>query len=369
METSLPVVAARVAPPGYTIRPGDAVTSVGCNNGDAPTVQRSKIISWTDSLGRRTSRWPASRSSAAAAADFLGGRHGHRRLQCGRSPRQEGLFAALGSIQSALADQNLAVPLPPPSGRVGPAGAARPPRRSADAGGPAVDPFRPESLDGPARASMQTLVRAAARSHGRAAIRPPRRLALEEIHRRVKEGAEVVCIVRDRNDPQSLSQVFTLDRASPGFGAPTGSRPPDPPPGPSSPMVRVDRTPATVAGTIETSLEIPRPRTPLLEWDINAGWRHCQPRRGRKELPTLWRAATHAAFQSQTDSLLGRPSAGVAQQTSRFPDRPTLPMIPWPGLARRELLVSSSRDFPIPWAVPARPTSFGLRFFKEHRGR
>ena len=40
-----PVMVARVAPPGYAIRAGDAVTSVGCNNGDDPTVQHSRVNS------------------------------------------------------------------------------------------------------------------------------------------------------------------------------------------------------------------------------------------------------------------------------------------------------------------------------------
>ena len=80
-----PVMVARVAPPGYAIRDGDAVASVGCNNGEDPTVQHSRINSLdrfqdpgrtaqrrsppADPTRRGTWKWPGSRLSAAAAAD------------------------------------------------------------------------------------------------------------------------------------------------------------------------------------------------------------------------------------------------------------------------------------------------------------
>ena len=80
-----PVMVARVAPPGYAVRAGDAVTSVGCNNGDDPTVQHSRVNSldrFLDPVGasrrqsrgqgltrRGTCKWPGNRLSAAAGAD------------------------------------------------------------------------------------------------------------------------------------------------------------------------------------------------------------------------------------------------------------------------------------------------------------
>jgi thiol-disulfide isomerase/thioredoxin len=38
-----PVAVARIAPPGYRVYPGQAVVSVGCNQGDNPSARRSKI--------------------------------------------------------------------------------------------------------------------------------------------------------------------------------------------------------------------------------------------------------------------------------------------------------------------------------------
>ena len=40
---------------------------------------------------------------------------------------------------------------------------------------------------------------------------------LEELNRRIGDGAEVICIVRPRNNPQAKSEVLMLDRASAGL--------------------------------------------------------------------------------------------------------------------------------------------------------
>ena len=76
---------------------------------------------------------------------------------------------------------------------------------------------------------------------------------LDEIRRKLREGAEVVCIVRDRNDPKSQSEVFTLDRASPIF---------------VNQLARASQAPSVPH---ETALEVPKRRTPIVEWDAAAG--------------------------------------------------------------------------------------------------
>ena len=63
---------------------------------------------------------------------------------------------------------------------------------------------------------------------------------MEEIRRRKKEGAEVVIIIRPRNDPDAKSEVFMLENASPEFLQKIAPR--------------------------ETSLAMPKPRKKLLEW-------------------------------------------------------------------------------------------------------
>jgi len=52
---------------------------------------------------------------------------------------------------------------------------------------------------------------------------PPRPLsgeeqaALEEIRRHASEGAEVICIIRSRSNPQAQSEIFVLDKVSPAL--------------------------------------------------------------------------------------------------------------------------------------------------------
>jgi hypothetical protein len=48
-------------------------------------------------------------------------------------------------------------------------------------------------------------------------LRGEEQAALEEIRRRASEGAEVICIIRSRSDPQAQSEIFVLDKVSPAF--------------------------------------------------------------------------------------------------------------------------------------------------------
>ena len=86
---------------------------------------------------------------------------------------------------------------------------------------------------------------------------------MDEIRRRAGEGSEVVCIIRDRNNPQAKSEVITLDRASPAF------------------VNQLSRAGQPRNAPHETSLEVPKRPTPILEWDIETGWRHREPCRNK----------------------------------------------------------------------------------------
>ena len=50
-----------------------------------------------------------------------------------------------------------------------------------------------------------------------AALPPHEQAALDEIHRRMKEGSDVTIVVHPRNDPDAKSEVFMLDHASREF--------------------------------------------------------------------------------------------------------------------------------------------------------
>ena len=130
------VTVARVAPPGYGVRAGDAVTSVGCNHGDEPSVQHSQVISVG---GPR----PARRRAVALVLNLLevaaqpvegrsgGGLFSSEGMVIGvcnaaEPTGHEGLYATLESIRAALDQKQLASlykqPIAPPSLGCGPMG-------------------------------------------------------------------------------------------------------------------------------------------------------------------------------------------------------------------------------------------------------
>ena len=84
-----------------------------------------------------------------------------------------------------------------------------------------------------------------------AALAPHEQAALDEIHRRVKEGAYVTIVVHPRNDPDAKSEVFMLDHASREFV--------------SQLSVEARRRDEP----FPTSLELPKPRKILLEWSAD----------------------------------------------------------------------------------------------------
>lgn len=80
---------------------------------------------------------------------------------------------------------------------------------------------------------------------------------MEEIHRKLKEGSEVVVIVRPRGNPDAKSEVFMLDHASAEFLRQLNAMAADPHQ-PAKPLL--------------TSLkELPKPRRIILEWSAPNG--------------------------------------------------------------------------------------------------
>ena len=77
---------------------------------------------------------------------------------------------------------------------------------------------------------------------------------MDEIQRRRKEGAEVVCIINSR-DRQGKSEVIMLDHVSPAFFAPGGPE---------------------CAATHLPGSSRPAAATPIVEWDAASGYLHHQ---------------------------------------------------------------------------------------------
>ena len=133
---------------------------------------------------------------------------------------KEGLFAALGSIYAELDRASLSFIYKTP------ASPETPPAMLAQA--PAAAP--PEAVAGMPQ-------------HEQA--------AMEEIRRKLKDGAEVVCVIRSRNNPGTKSEVIMLDRASPEF------------------LKQLAAESQAQNGPHLTSLEVPKPhpaKKVLLEW-------------------------------------------------------------------------------------------------------
>lgn len=257
IRTPGPVAMARVAPPGYSVDRGAPVVSVGCNNGEAPSARHSQVTFLNKFQGPPNIQ-VAGEPVEGRSGGGLFSREGYVIGVCNAADPsdKEGLFAALGSIYAELDRQNLSIVYSSPSGT--PAG-------SPDAGAPSALarntlPAIPKPT--PGTVDLAALGSASAPMTGASTGLPPHeRAALEEIGRRIKEGAEVVCIIRSREAPAAKSEVIMLDHASPEFVR----------------LLSVDARPQN--RPYPTSLELRSPRKKLLEWSAaddkaaDGGWR------------------------------------------------------------------------------------------------
>ena len=216
------VVTARVAPPGYPLARHDRVVNVGCNNGEPPTARHSRITA--------IDRYDGAPNLEVAGMPVLGRSGGGLFSEAGLligvcfaadEEENKGLYSAVGAIREELDKAGLsfvyrggtgspvgegslaaleppAVPrrMPPP-GNVAQA-AIVPATASADNAFPAD---RTERQATPARGQLSSEEQA----------------ALEEIRRRRREGAEVVCVIRSRSNPRAPSEIIVLDHVSSGF--------------------------------------------------------------------------------------------------------------------------------------------------------
>jgi hypothetical protein len=196
------------------------VVSVGCNNGDRPTAVRSRITDIDRVVGPPNFK---------VAGQPVEGRSGGGLFTddglvigvCNAAYRgdNEGLFSALASIHAMLDKHQLSFIYTEGqpteiADRPGPVPAS-PPR------GPAATdpPTMPRQMPAPPSAPPVDLaVRPAVALTETAARGTPAELAaVDEIRRRLQEGAEVVCVIRSRKDPNARAEVIHLDRVSPEF--------------------------------------------------------------------------------------------------------------------------------------------------------
>ncbi|MBC7352552.1 MAG: trypsin-like peptidase domain-containing protein, partial [Thermogutta sp.] len=105
-----PVVVARVAPPGYPLAVGDAIYSVGCGEGQAPTVWKGRVTAIDKYLGPaniEASRAPVVGRSGGGLFSSEGFLIGV--CNAADPPLDEGIYLALREIHRSLDRLNLAM--------------------------------------------------------------------------------------------------------------------------------------------------------------------------------------------------------------------------------------------------------------------
>lgn len=225
VRVSGPVRVARVAPPGYQVNKGDAVTNVGCNNGDDPTVRHSHVTA-LDKFGGAPNVEVAGLPVQGRSGGGLFSRDGYVIGVCNAADPadNEGLYAALGSIHAQLNGARLPEIYQPSPSTLASAAPASPslPRQMPQpgnlvqlTGAPAQPPMNLPAPPLVPTAGNQPM--AAAAPTAPAGLSVEEQAALEEIRRRSGEGAEVICVIRSRTNPDARSEIVVVDKASPAF--------------------------------------------------------------------------------------------------------------------------------------------------------
>jgi len=290
-----PVRAARLAPRGHQVAKGTKVLSVGCNNGSPPTARPSHVTAIDKFLGP---------SNIVASGLPVQGRSGGGLFSadglligvCNAAvpTDNEGLYAALATIHGELDQTELsfvsrpAADKPPDQVMLASAEPPTMPKRMPPPSDllrltegprePAVPTALETSGSDGARLPRETRGEPARTSESGpgpqpAALRPDEKAALEEIQRKSGEGAELICIIRSRTNPQARSEIIVLDRVSPAFlqhlttGQGQGSSPREPNAAGQSPPSDLPPT----AGADQRRLE-PQGAPPAQQTSATDGW-------------------------------------------------------------------------------------------------
>ena len=216
IRTPGPVTVVRAAPPGYRVVKGDRVINVGCNNGEPPTARYSRVTSLDKYLG------PPNLQVAGVPLQGRsgGGLFSQEGLLIGvcnaaDPPENEGLYTALAAVHAQLDQVDLLY-------------VCRSGGESSAAEAPLValnPPAMPKRMPPPsdlAQATKAPYTPTDVPSDRQPMDRSQRisgqeQATLEEIRRRKSEGAEVVCVIRSRSNPQAPSEIIVLDNVSPAF--------------------------------------------------------------------------------------------------------------------------------------------------------
>jgi hypothetical protein len=251
-----PIFAARLAPVGYSVREGDAVASVGCDHGADPTVRKDHQIKRITQTNLWVNDAPVSGRSGgglfSAEGYIVGIAKGHD------ESGQEGCFPNLSQICAQLDLAKLSFVYQSPQGWEKPAAgipatlqAGNVPTMPSDMPG-FNTPRNPPAVGIPdGNLPINPTVTPASFAMGNSPnLSASDQAALDELRRNLKDGAEIVCVIRPRNAPGAKSEIITIDKASPEL------------------VRQISLESQGKDGVRRTSLEVARPRKKLLEWSI-----------------------------------------------------------------------------------------------------
>ncbi|HTQ39199.1 MAG TPA: trypsin-like peptidase domain-containing protein [Pirellulales bacterium] len=242
IATRYPVTAARLAPPGYMVRTGDKVISMGCDGGADATAKETHVTSINRYVGA---------ANLQVAFQPVQGRSGGGLFTpegwvvgvcyAADPEASEGLFTALPALCEELDHVGLSFVYrePAASGQVASNGRPQPPRaiettqldsqtqdggnRLTNGGNVMFDrQLQPANQLQPVGVTTTALSdRNAAPAAGLAdrsgqQLSPDEKAALDAI-RHETQGADVVCIVRPQGNAQAESEIIVLNHASPAL--------------------------------------------------------------------------------------------------------------------------------------------------------
>ncbi len=211
IEVPGPVRTSRVAPRGYTVDVGETVANVGCNHGDNPTVRRNKVTA-RDKFSGFPNIEVAGLPVQGRSGGGLFSTEGYVIGVCNAADPEcnEGLYAALDSIHQQLDEANLSCLYDgKTSFPVKQAALVAVEEDVLPKSMPEADPIQllTQSRQNPADATL--------RKGNANPLTPDEQRLLDELRRRRSGGAEIVCIIRTKESPESRSEVFLFENASP----------------------------------------------------------------------------------------------------------------------------------------------------------
>ena len=220
IHTSGPVTVVPVAPPGYRVKPGDPVVSIGCNNGDRPSVRHSRVTSLNRYQGPDNVQ-VAGLPVEGRSGGGLFSEDGRLIGVCNAADHEdkEGLFAALTVAYKELDDAKLAFVY----NRSQEAKPPAEPAALADLTPPPMAEKMPRPVADIPQAKLSEVSLGStpparwSSTEGAPPLNREEQAALDELSRRLKQGARVVCVVQPRDDPNARNEIIILDQASVQF--------------------------------------------------------------------------------------------------------------------------------------------------------